>query len=156
MVADTSNASLRLSTSRNTTLENLEDAHLRRDSTDTEKHHTSRESSNGAAGSSEVLKDVFKEEKTYRNSSSVNLEDGPSESGRIIDPNIVDWDGPNDPENPLNWPVQKRVAHIVFASGSCLMVYVQCCSFLLSLFMLISRQEFGFDHVCTGSVSCHE
>jgi len=22
---------------------------------------------------------------------------------KALDPNIVDWDGPNDPENPLNW-----------------------------------------------------
>ncbi|KAF2790704.1 MFS general substrate transporter [Melanomma pulvis-pyrius CBS 109.77] len=25
-----------------------------------------------------------------------------------IDPNIVDWDGPDDPENPMNWPVKKK------------------------------------------------
>jgi hypothetical protein len=28
------------------------------------------------------------------------------------DPNIVDWDGPNDPENPLNWPTSKKVTAI--------------------------------------------
>ena len=26
------------------------------------------------------------------------------------DPNIVDWDGPDDPENPLNWPFKKKLA----------------------------------------------
>jgi hypothetical protein len=25
------------------------------------------------------------------------------------DPNIVDWDGPDDPENPLNWTKRKKV-----------------------------------------------
>jgi len=24
------------------------------------------------------------------------------------DPNLVDWDGPDDPENPMNWPVSKK------------------------------------------------
>ena len=25
-----------------------------------------------------------------------------------IDPNLVDFDGPDDPENPLNWPASKK------------------------------------------------
>lgn len=29
-------------------------------------------------------------------------------SGEGLDPNIVDWDGPDDPDNPLNWYVFKR------------------------------------------------
>lgn len=32
------------------------------------------------------------------------------------DPNIVDWDGPDDPENPLNWPSAKRNLHIALVS----------------------------------------
>ncbi|KAE9379894.1 MFS general substrate transporter [Stipitochalara longipes BDJ] len=32
------------------------------------------------------------------------------------DYDIVDWDGPNDPENPLNWPRRKRVSHVVLVS----------------------------------------
>ena len=24
------------------------------------------------------------------------------------DPDIVDWDGPDDPENPLNWPASRK------------------------------------------------
>lgn len=35
------------------------------------------------------------------------LEDGTRESPR--DPNIVDWDGPDDPENPLNWTAKRKV-----------------------------------------------
>lgn len=27
-------------------------------------------------------------------------------------PNIVDWDGPNDPANPMNWSSGKKVAAI--------------------------------------------
>jgi hypothetical protein len=25
-----------------------------------------------------------------------------------LDPNVVDWDGTNDPENPQNWPEKKK------------------------------------------------
>lgn len=34
-----------------------------------------------------------------------------------IDPNIVDWDGPNDPNNPLNWPAWKVKTHIFLVSA---------------------------------------
>jgi hypothetical protein len=30
--------------------------------------------------------------------------------------NIVDWDGPDDPQNPLNWPAFKRMTQVVLAS----------------------------------------
>lgn len=29
------------------------------------------------------------------------------------DPNIVDWDGPDDPENPLNWTAKRKVTATV-------------------------------------------
>ncbi|CAI7666820.1 unnamed protein product [Penicillium manginii] len=29
------------------------------------------------------------------------------------DPNIVDWDGPNDPENPLNWTTKQKISATV-------------------------------------------
>jgi hypothetical protein len=32
------------------------------------------------------------------------------------DPNIVGWDGPNDPENPQNWPTRKKVTAVAMAS----------------------------------------
>ena len=28
------------------------------------------------------------------------------------DPNVVFWDGPNDPENPMNWPEKKKWINI--------------------------------------------
>ena len=34
-----------------------------------------------------------------------------------LDPNIVDWDGPDDVENPMNWPKGKRLASVSLASG---------------------------------------
>ena len=33
------------------------------------------------------------------------------------DPNVVNWDGPNDPENPLNWPASKKWTNIAFLSA---------------------------------------
>lgn len=32
------------------------------------------------------------------------------------DPNIVDWDGPDDPENPLNWASSKKLAAMTIVS----------------------------------------
>ena len=32
------------------------------------------------------------------------------------DPNIVDWDGPNDLANPLNWSKSIRIGHVALIS----------------------------------------
>lgn len=29
-------------------------------------------------------------------------------SGNETDPSVVDWDGAEDPENPMNWPESKK------------------------------------------------
>jgi hypothetical protein len=31
--------------------------------------------------------------------------------------NVVDWDGPDDPQNPRNWPAWKRMIQVVFAAS---------------------------------------
>ncbi|KAI1116811.1 major facilitator superfamily domain-containing protein [Nemania sp. NC0429] len=31
--------------------------------------------------------------------------------------NVVDWDGPDDPENPYNWPKVKKMAHVLIVSA---------------------------------------
>ncbi|KAF2266391.1 MFS general substrate transporter [Lojkania enalia] len=33
------------------------------------------------------------------------------------DPDVVDWDGPDDPENPLNWPASKKWGNIAVLSA---------------------------------------
>jgi hypothetical protein len=43
--------------------------------------------------------------------------DGPS------DPNIVDWDGPDDPENPLNWTKKRKVSATVSIALITLLTY---------------------------------
>lgn len=32
------------------------------------------------------------------------------------DENVVDWDGPSDPQNPLNWSSRLRYGHVVVVS----------------------------------------
>lgn len=34
-----------------------------------------------------------------------------------VDPNIVDWDGPNDSANPLNWSLAKKSINIAILSA---------------------------------------
>lgn len=36
---------------------------------------------------------------------------------REKDPNIVDWDGEDDPEKPLNWPSRKKWTYIILLSA---------------------------------------
>jgi hypothetical protein len=38
------------------------------------------------------------------------------------DDDIVNWDGPDDPENPMNWPQRKRMGHVVMVSFITLVV----------------------------------
>lgn len=43
------------------------------------------------------------------------------EGQRLQDPNIVDFDGPNDPENPLNWSTTRKTTSIVIVSLTALL-----------------------------------
>ncbi|KAM0277100.1 hypothetical protein ACHAO9_012642, partial [Fusarium lateritium] len=44
------------------------------------------------------------EEKTSDQSSGLDAD--------VVDPNIVGWDGLNDPENPMNWPTSQKCINI--------------------------------------------
>lgn len=39
-----------------------------------------------------------------------DLEKGPSKHAH---PPALDWNGPDDPENPHNWPLGKKIMHII-------------------------------------------
>lgn len=41
------------------------------------------------------------------------------------DPDIVDFDGPDDPENALNWPLRKKVVAVATISLITLLTYVR-------------------------------
>ncbi|KAI1376643.1 MFS general substrate transporter [Hypoxylon crocopeplum] len=43
-------------------------------------------------------------------------EGGPMPEQKTRDPDIVDWDGPNDPANPLNWSTLKKTLHVLYVS----------------------------------------
>lgn len=43
------------------------------------------------------------------------------------DPNLVDWDGPNDPENPMNWKKSKKIISIGTISFITLLSLVHRC-----------------------------
>ncbi|KAK4151651.1 major facilitator superfamily domain-containing protein [Chaetomidium leptoderma] len=57
--------------------------------------------------------------KMVQNSDSTALESGPDSENKVepgVDSSIIDWDGPDDIENPVNWPVRRRWAHIIMIS----------------------------------------
>lgn len=43
---------------------------------------------------------------------------------QTTDPNVIDWDGPDDPENPLNWPSRKKWTNIYLLSAITLLTCV--------------------------------
>ena len=38
------------------------------------------------------------------------------EDERAQDPNVVTWDGPDDPQNPMNWTMKKKWTNIAVLS----------------------------------------
>lgn len=51
-------------------------------------------------------------------------EKGHPADAATIDPNIVDWDGPDDPDNPRNWSKGRKILNIALVSLSVLYSYV--------------------------------
>ncbi len=41
-----------------------------------------------------------------------------------VDPNVVDWDGPNDSENPVNWTAGKKWSNIAIMAAITFLTYV--------------------------------
>lgn len=55
--------------------------------------------------------------KTEAREKTVAEDDEPQQ----LDPNIVDFDGPNDPENPLNWSTARKATSIAIVSLTALL-----------------------------------
>ncbi|KAH7367026.1 polyamine transporter 3 [Plectosphaerella cucumerina] len=51
------------------------------------------------------------------NATTTDLEKGAASEPEGSDPNVVNWDGPDDPENPQNWPDKKKWMNIGLISG---------------------------------------
>lgn len=49
------------------------------------------------------------------------------------DPNVVWWDGPDDPENPYNWPQWRKVANCSLISGMTFLTPLGSCKWTGSL-----------------------
>lgn len=52
---------------------------------------------------------------TAANSTSTNTQ-AENEKATTDDPNLVFWDGPDDPENPMNWSPKLKTINVVFVS----------------------------------------
>jgi len=60
------------------------------------------------------------------------------------DPNLVEWDGPDDPENPQNWPTWKK--WLITMTLSTMTVWITFASSVFSTATLATAEEF---HVST-------
>lgn len=56
--------------------------------------------------------------------STSDLENANNAAQALENSNVVDWDGPNDPTNPLNWPKSMRIGHVALVSIITLIAYV--------------------------------
>lgn len=91
---------------------------------------------NGSAAreSSDSAADTDKDVEKGRTYPSGQGEDGPrKEETTASDPNIVDWDGPEDPYNPLNWKSSLKWGSVATISSITFITYVLLHGRLLSL-----------------------
>jgi hypothetical protein len=68
-------------------------------------------------------------------------EDAPAGTG-AADPNLVNWDGPDDPENPRNWSKTHKLAIVILVSMSVL--YCNLATIMFAPGANIMQAEFGF------------
>ncbi|KAF1815011.1 multidrug resistance protein [Eremomyces bilateralis CBS 781.70] len=68
-----------------------------------------------------------------------------------IDPNVVDWDGPDDPANPLNWSRSLRIGHVVLVSILTLISNISATMFAPGSSLLVT--EFGITSSVVGSLT---
>ncbi|KAF5667560.1 major facilitator family transporter [Fusarium heterosporum] len=77
-------------------------------------HHKEIEEQPAVAGTSvSVLDEDLKRERDIEEGSTSVESDGPT----IDDPNIVNWDSPDDPANPQNWSMKKKTITVVIVSS---------------------------------------
>ncbi|KAF5001457.1 hypothetical protein FGRMN_1053 [Fusarium graminum] len=77
-------------------------------------HHKEIEEEPAVAGTSaSVLDEDLKRERDIEDGSTSVESEGPT----IDDPNIVNWDGPDDPANPQNWSMKKKTITVVIVSS---------------------------------------
>lgn len=84
--------------------------------TETTPSNTAKESMNGLESGSEDATPF-----------NIDEEKAGDSAQTPADPNVIDWDGPNDPANPLNWSQSVRLGHVALISLITLIAYVFRC-----------------------------
>ncbi|KAI2621772.1 MFS general substrate transporter [Hypoxylon sp. NC1633] len=67
-------------------------------------------------GAEDGLPGYVREQDVEKGAKQGENQEGSMDGQQDLDSNVVDWDGPNDPANPLNWPSLKRWLHITYVS----------------------------------------
>jgi hypothetical protein len=81
-----------------------------------DKHHQGQEPWTAASSSTTSVRSIPLAIADVEKAESIK---DPVQLGQqAVDPNLVDWDGPDDPERPLNWPKRKKWANVFMISGS--------------------------------------
>lgn len=84
-------------------------------------------------------------DKSERTDTEKNPEKGAPADNKATaatDPNIVDWDGPDDPLNPRNWSMASKMTNVVLVSLSVL--YCSLATTMYAPAANIMQREFGF------------
>ncbi len=89
-----------------------------RDDKSLEEYHDSSDHKDDS-NSSDKIESTTKEADLEANvsASSQTSDTDQKKEDLAEDPNIVDWDGPEDPKNPMNWPAWKINSHIFLVSA---------------------------------------
>ncbi|KAK0645235.1 Efflux pump rdc3 [Lasiodiplodia hormozganensis] len=99
----------------------------------------STESRHSKDGSADLEKQDADE--AYQRSEEQKTPANQDSSPDVQDPNLVDWEGPDDPTNPMNWPKSKRIGHVVMASLTTLFANITSTAFAPAASSL--EAEFG-------------
>ncbi|KAJ5947159.1 MFS transporter [Penicillium verhagenii] len=69
----------------------------------------------------------------------------------VVDPHAVDWDGPDGPQNPRNWPSGKKLIHVLLVSGFTLYSNLAAVMFAPGAQDLV--KEFGITNTIVASLT---
>ena len=91
--------------------------------------------SSGSVGDHDaVMQDVEKAEEPGE-------KERPDEQPSSSDPNLIGWNGPEDPENPFNWPISKKC--IVTGALASMTLVITFTSSVFSTATIVVAQEYG-------------
>ncbi|KAF2872339.1 major facilitator superfamily domain-containing protein [Massariosphaeria phaeospora] len=72
-----------------------------------------------------------------------------------MDENTVDWDGPDDPQNPRNWPLSKKYGHAAMVSAIALIVNLASTMFAPAAPLLVEELSISSSTVGSLTVSIY-